>query len=206
MWEYNYNNYYDYDLAYRYALYHHGVKGQKWGIRRKQKKEYNQKMKAIQRNKLNDEQDRSLAAYQTKSVQRKVAGTIVKTAVSQAIGDAMKGDIPKTPAEFASKAAIVATKSAKTMAEKEVAAKAMSTKYTQKGEQVYTRTKASTVYDAYRIASAVYPAASGLAKTRAAKTKLEREKNEAIFKSRGGNILEARFDDVVGEANYRVLD
>lgn len=208
----------------RQELVHYGVKGMRWGVRKKvdnitnADKAYRTKMKNISSNKNAHADDRKVAKFQSQSHTKKVATIVGKAIAEEVIKDAIKGDVAKykdrSSKDWFEVGKNIAAKSAKEYVFNEAVGRSVASKYNSDGTSksgkdnkyaIMTRETAAT--HAYAIGKATYPFASRVAGMKYSQMKYERQKNESKFKSWGGRIIEAPVYDNIVDLNrheYRV--
>lgn len=212
-------------------LYHHGVKGMKWGVRRTpqqlghdirkrraQKKAeqeaYKKKMRKIAKNRYNLDADKKRARYSAQSTTGKVISTTATTIGKTIVRDAMLGKSysKMTPQQLAAKAVGMVAETGARYAYNEATAKSMASRYTEDGKrkprtktEYYTKEQKMDL--AVDLAMAALPLAAYSAKTNIKTARANRAANEAKFNAWGGNILEMKFDDIVGMSDdeWRVI-
>ena len=206
-------------------IYHHGVKGQKWGIRRFQKKdgsltpagikrysdsERRAQMKNIaKRRNVKFESDRKIAEYASQSVASRTAGIVAKTASMAVLKTAFTGEKigPDTIKE-------IATASAMKIAEQELRAMSVSKKYDKNGKIIKGAAKEKLISREDKISIGITAATKAAAlasfamKMKYASAEKNRQKNQEIFESWGGRILEQSFDSIVNLSSdeWRIKD
>ena len=210
-------------------LYHHGIKGQKWGVRRFQNKDgsltpagqkryddkeaYRNKMQKIAKNRNAHASDRKRAEYATKSIGKKFTGELGKVIAGQVIGDILSGkDYSKmSKDELIKMAKNIGMATVGKMALTEIEVKSMSKKYNAAGRAKGKQGLMSRE-DMYGICASTavkfYPVVNMLVGAKYAQVKANRAANKAKFESWGGNILESKFDDIVNLSSdsWRVVD
>lgn len=206
-------------------IYHHGVKGQKWGVRRFQKKdgsltpagikrysdsERRAQMKNITKRKnVKFDSDRKTAEYASQSVASRTAGIVAKTASMAVLKTALTGG--KVGPDTIKK---IATDSAMRIAEQELRAMSVSKKYDKDGKIIKGAAKEKFISKEDKISIGINAAtkaaslASFAMKMKYASAEKDRRKNQEIFESWGGKILEQSFDSIVNLSSdeWRVKD
>lgn len=210
-------------------LYHHGIKGQKWGIRRFQDKDgsltpagkkryddkeaYRNKMQKIAKNRNAHASDRKRAEYATKSIGKKFTGELGKVVARQVISDILRGKDYSNMSkdEFVKRVTNIGIATVGKMALTEVEVKSMSKKYNAAGRAKEKQGLMSRE-DMYGIIAGTavkfYPVVNFIVGAKYSQVKAKRAANEAKFKSWGGNILESKFDDIINLSSdsWRVVD
>ena len=206
-------------------IYHHGVKGQKWGIRRFQKKdgsltpagikrysdsERRAQMKNIaKRRNVKFDSDRKTAEYASQSVASRTANVVARSASMAVLKTALTGGKvgPDTIKE-------IATSSAMKITEQELRAMSVSKKYDKNGKIIKGAAKEELVSREDKIAIGINAAtkaaslASFAMKMKYSSAEKNRQKNQEIFESWGGKILEQSFDSIVNLSSdeWRIKD
>lgn len=195
-------------------LRHYGIKGQKWGVRRFQKKDgtltpsgikrYSDAERRAQMNKIAKrknvkfDSDRKTAEYASKSVSNRVGRTIAKSASIAVLKTALTGKNlgPDTIKK-------IATDSAMKIVEQELRAMSVSKKYDKDGKVIKgaAKEKFMSREDAVSLGLNAATKAASLGafavKMKYASAEKNRQKNQEIFESWGGRILEQSFDSIV---------
>lgn len=213
-------------------LQHHGVKGMKWGVRRTpqqlgheikkrraqkkaEDKAYRQKMKKIGDNYYALESDRRRARFAKNPKAVKVGAMAVKSVLEQMMFDAAMGRsyyrMPKK--QIARSAAQAAARTVVNYKVNDALAKSTAAKYNENGRKLRSvkgnniLAKEDFYETGYRIAIGALPLANRMAGAKLGKAMADRKANEAKFKAWGGNILEMKFDDIVGMSDdeWRVI-
>lgn len=208
-----------------YELYHYGVKGMKWGIRKsyttakkgyntakESDKAYRKKLSNIADNKQASAADRKYAANASKPASVRVLKSASNVAIGVGFRLALKGLVdPNSKVDYNKLAKEVAKEVAKDYAFNEAMARSVASKYNDdgikkngKGPSVITREQA--ILTGVKVAKRAYPVASAAAGKKYFQAKAKRAENERRFNQWGGNILEAKFDPIVGidPDSYRV--
>lgn len=209
-----------------YEIYHHGVKGQKWGVRRYQnkdgsliaagkkryqarkekKKEYRNKLKKIASRSSNNRSDVAIARAAQEDTSKKVMNSVKKAIASQIISDVLSNSSNYTSmskADLQKRIISVAKNATMDYAKNEIYAKSVAKKYDDEGkkDKRYKKDPLLTREQIFDIglstAKNAYPYASRIAGMKYTQAKNQRAANEARFNSWGGNILEAKYDDIV---------
>lgn len=200
---------------YNDELYHYGVKGMKWGVRRARQniqtkykvhkvknEDYRAKMAKVAKNERAWETDRKLAKFASKSTTGKVTSTVATNTAKALVGRAIMGKLPQNKDEYMQLAKQIAKQSAMDYATNEALAKSASKKYNNAGKALKKQKGVVSREDVYQLgiglAKAAYPLASHVAGMKYGQMKAQREANEAKFNAWGGRILEAKYDDIVG--------
>lgn len=208
-----------------YELYHYGVKGMKWGIRKsyttakkgyntakESDKAYRKKLSNIADNEQASAADRKYAANASKPASVRVLKSASNVAIGVGFRLALKGLVdPNSKVDYNKLAKEVAKEVAKDYAFNEAMARSVASKYNDdgikkngKGPSVITREQA--ILTGVKVAKRAYPVASAAAGKKYFQAKAKRAENERRFNQWGGNILEAKFDPIVGidPDSYRV--
>lgn len=217
------------------VLVHHGVKGMKWGVRRSpaqlgrrivsgiknyvsrknsEEKEYRAKLSKIANNKSANSQDRKRAQYRQQSLPKRLRGALIASTTSMLVGDLLTGQLSRygtmSKSEMMRKFRTIAMTSAKNVAIADALAKSSSNRYTNSGR------KAKGVRDRYitredwikmgiNSVARVAPVIVTAAKWKMSYAAREREKNETVFNSWGGRILEAPLANIVADVDYQII-
>ena len=206
-------------------IYHHGIKGQKWGVRRFQKKdgsltsagikrysdsERRAQMKNIaKRRNVKFDSDRKTAEYASQSVASRTANAVARSASIAVLKTALTGGKvgPDTIKE-------IATSSAMKITEQELRAMSISKKYDKDGKIIKGAAKEKFISREDKISIGINAAtkaaslASFAMKMKYASAEKNRQKNQEIFESWGGKILEQSFDSIVNLSSdeWRIKD
>ena len=208
-------------------LYHHGIKGQKWGVRRfqtkagnltaagkkryaeYQKKEsaYKAKLKKISKHKNISENERQLVEYRSKSMTKRYGGLVVGTVIGDVINTALIGamsgqSIDKSlgayAENFTKRLPAILAKNTMTMAKKDYQAKLVSERFTDEGRKRKGADKGFIKKeDVLDIAERVLPYAVTIGAMKMGDVNRYKKANEANFKKWGSNILGANYSDIV---------
>ena len=204
---------------------HHGIKGMKWGVRRFQNKDGSltpagnkrysdserraQMKKIAKRKNVKFDSDRKTAEYASKNIASRTADTVAKTAAIEVLKTAFTGGKlgPDTIKQ-------IATNSAMNIAEQELRAMSVSKKYDKDGKVIKGVEKGKFISREDKISIGINAAtkAASLAsiamKMKYASAEKNRQKNQEIFESWGGRILEQSFDSIVNLSSneWRIKD
>ena len=204
---------------------HHGIKGQKWGVRRYQNKDGSltpagnkrysdserrgQMKKIAKRKNVKFDSDRKTAEYASKNIASRTAGVVAKTASIEVLKTAFTGGKlgPDTIKQ-------IATNSAMNIAEQELRAMSVSKKYDKDGNIIKGVEKGKFISREDKISIGINAAtkaasyASIAMKMKYASAEQKRQKNQEIFESWGGRILEQSFDSIVNlsSSEWRIKD
>lgn len=221
--------YYQYPILYDSELTHYGIKGMRWGVRKrtdsvvttsrtvaKNVKDKNlatrEKMKKVAANDKAHIQDVQIAEYHSQSYTKKVASTVRKNIAKQVVKDILTGQVAhykdRSLDDWRKVGMDIAKNSAKDLAVNEALAVSVASKYDsngknksgkENGRQIFTRETAATT--AYSIGSKVYPFASAAAGMKYGQMKANRRRNEEKFNAWGGRILESPVYDNIVDLN-----
>lgn len=193
-------------------LLHFGVKGMKWGKRRKQQEqEYRQKLTSISKNKsIQGTTDEKLIKYRNRSALSRGASSVARGAAQMVIGDILSGNISSyssmSKKDIAKKVLKIGAGAAGNMALNDALAKSVSKRYetsgkAKKGKKPGLITKEDAILAGVSGAMAAAPLLGRALGMKASSVSRDRAKNEARFNSFGGNILGAKVGDVVWQSS-----
>ena len=204
---------------------HHGIKGQKWGVRKYQNKDGSltpagnkrysdserraQMKKIAKRKNVKFDSDRKTAEYASKNIASRTAGVVAKTASVEVLKTAFTGG--KLGPDTIKK---IATDSAMNIAEQELRAMSVSKKYDKDGKVIKGVEKGKFISREDKISIGVNAATKAASlvsialKMKYASVEKNKQKNQEIFESWGGRILEQSFDSIVNlsSSEWRIKD
>lgn len=213
MWTYNYTD----------ELYHHGIKGQRWGVRRPQttldrlagrvnkakdkETAYRKKLTAItSRENINDS-DRKRFEYRNQNLATRVGKTAAGVVAGRLVADVISGNVTRyasmSKSDIAKELRSIAFSTAKNVVVKDALAKSAAKNYTNDGKRVKGKkdNRLITKEDAIEAGiTAVSIAAPGLATVAGMKmnqARAKRAENEARFRSWGSNILDDKVSNII---------
>ena len=225
MWSYNRSLYFENEL------YHHGIKGMKWGVRRFQtksgkltvagkkrynsEKEYRDKLTKIANNKNVNESDLKRINYRNQSLGKRVVKTAASGVAQMLISEVLSGNASRwarmnkaqIASELTKKALSLAGTTAANVAIQDRLAKSASNKYTKsgsrkKGVKDHAITKEDAISLGINLATTVAPGLAMIAGTNMATARAKRQANEAAFYSKWGNrILSESVDNIVWQSD-----
>ena len=215
------------DLIGSEELYHHGIKGQKWGVRRfqdkagsltaagkkryaeyqKKEKAYQAKLKKISKHKNISDNERQLVEYRSKSMSKRYGGLVVGTVIGDLINASIMGALSGKPINealgdyaknFDKRIPSLLAKNAMLMAKKDYQAKLVSERFTDEGKKRKGADKGLIKKeDVLDIAEKVLPYAITIGGMKMADVNRYKKDNKANFEKWGGNILESKYSDIV---------
>lgn len=215
------------DLIGSKELYHHGIKGQKWGVRRFQDKDggltaagkkryaeyqkketaYREKLTNISKNKNLSEKEKELIEYRNNSMTKRYGGLVVGTIIGDAINTALISAISGQPVDkaledyaknFNKRLPSILAKNVTLMAKTDFQAKTVAARYTDEGGKTKDPDKKLIAAgQALAIAEKALPVAMTVGAMKMSQVNQYRKENEAKFNKWGANILEAKYDNIV---------
>lgn len=202
-------------------LYHFGIKGMKWGVRRYQNKDgsltsagkrrYNEK-EASKREKLTNmskrgrlsEFEKGVVDARNQNLSKRVAQAAAFTALSQMMVDAAMGNMGAyySPKGLAKRAVGVAAGTAGIVGLNNYLAKSISKRYSQdgklaEGQKQTGGKKEKRIMRSVQIAAGIAPVLLTVAGMKYKQAQYNKAVNEARFRSWGGNILTQKTRNVV---------
>lgn len=208
-------------------LYHHGIKGQKWGVRRfqtkdggltaagkkryteyqKKESDYKTKLKKISKHKNISDNERQLVEYRSKNMTKRYGGLVVGTVVGDVINAAITGTMSGKPINeslgtyaenFTKRLPSILAKNTMTMVKKDYQAKIVSERFTDEGKKVRGANKGLIKKeDVLDMAEKVLPYAMTIGAMKMADVNKYKKENEANFNKWGSNILGEKYSNVV---------
>ena len=210
-------------MGYELVLCHHGILGQKWGIRRtpeqlghivKQRvnkarddeKRYREKLTAISKNKSANPNDVKRFKYRNQSLGKRVGKTAATVTAQMLIGDMLTGRISNygsmSKAELTKKLTKIATTTAANVALNDALAKSASKRYTDSGKRAkgvkdHLLTKEDMIETGVSAAVRAAPFLHAALQIKVAQTYATRDRNEQEFNRWGKNILTEKVDNII---------
>ena len=195
----------------------------KWGVRRTKEqlgyriserkaknKAYREKMAKIANNRNVNAGDQKRARYASQTTSKKISSITTQVVLTNAIGKALSKQ--QTPMNPKVEAAKIASQIALNYTKAELLSKSTSKKYNQAGRRIERKgldiLSREDVYDvAFNTAMRAGVYASAIGALKYSDAKRNRAANEAKFQAWGGNILESKFDDIVGakDDEWRII-
>ena len=210
MWQYRSTN----------ELYHHGILGMKWGHRTAKQisnnhKEYKKKLSNISKNldkTGNNKSDAKKIAYLNQKGYARVGKIIMSSVASMLVSDLITGKIGSygsmSKAEVIKKVGQLSKSAAVNAALSETLSRSAARKYDNSGKQIKGKvnpfmTREDAIASGIKLGVIVAPFAKAGLMVKAQQKNNIRRQNEAIYRSRGKNILSDRSNSFV-YANYSV--
>ena len=227
--------------AWRQELYHHGIKGQRWGVRRFQNKDgtltalgrkmaerarqsrdketaYRKKMSKIANRARNNVNDVSFAEYRSKTLPKRMLNSATSAIVQTMLRDFATGKEYNrmSKADIVKRLTKIGIATVANTAVSDALAKSVSKKYDDtgkwKGNKADQRSLSMTkeawinmgITNAVSAAVIFGPKLYATLVMKAYKLNQERARYEADFQRWGGNILEARLEDVIDVTDFTV--
>lgn len=204
-------------------LYHHGIKGMQWGVRRSQstldrlagrvnntkekEKAYRNKLTAITSRENINESDRKRFEYRNQSLAARTAKTATRIIAGRLIADVMTGSIKNygsmSKADIAKELTSIAASTAANVALSDALAKSAAKNYTNDGKRVKGKkdnrliTKEDVIETSVGMATYMAPAAALIANMKISQARAKKAENEAKFRSWGGNILTEKVSNII---------
>lgn len=190
-------------------LYHKGVLGMKWHHHKAKEEAYRSKLTAISTNlekNGNNFQDAKRIKYRNQSVYARVGKTIGQSVASMLISDLITGRIKSygnmNKIEIAKKTLQLTKSAAVTLAMNEALAKSASNKYDNSGKQIKGKknpfiTREDAIANGIKLGMIAAPFAKAGLSIKAQQKNNIRRKNDAIYRSRGSNLLSDKTNSFV---------
>lgn len=204
-------------------LYHHGIKGQRWGVRRSQstldrlagrvnkakEKEtaYRNKLTAITSRENINSSDRKRFEYRNRNLAARVGTTATGVVAGRLVADVISGNIGNyasmSKADVARELRSIAFSTAKNVAIKDALAKSAAKGYTNDGKRVKGKkdkrllTKEDAIEGGITAVSIAAPGLAMVAGMKMNQARAKKAENEARFRSWGSNILDDKISDII---------